>query len=123
MPVRGALSPRTKAAVMYHKGGHRDRAGNARPPHGQAIKLACLLQRVRIGAAERCTAPPLALSGAPRQALLHGFDDERPGNSRVAEHLGEPPAFAERHKLPPRHAFGVGTAGQPTPMRRLRTDA
>src|SRR5262249_22049515 len=43
------------------------------------------------------------------QALLHGLDDERPGNCGVAGNLGKTATFTGRDKFAPRHAFGIGT--------------
>ncbi len=57
------------------------------------------------------------------QALLHGLDDERPGDGSVTGHLGKAAAFTRRDKFAPRHTLGIGTARQATPVHGLRTDA
>src|SRR5207237_2988856 len=57
------------------------------------------------------------------QALLHGLDDEWPGNRGVAGHLGKAAAFAGRDEFAPRYALRLGTARQAPPVHRLRTDA
>src|SRR5712691_8166275 len=57
------------------------------------------------------------------QALLHGLDDERPGNRGVAGYLGKATAFAGGDEFAPRYALGIGTARESTPVHRLRTDA
>src|SRR5881409_4052783 len=63
------------------------------------------------------------MAESPCQALLHGFDNERPGNGGVAGHLGKAAAFARRDEFAPRHAFRIGTARQAAPVHGLRTDA
>src|SRR5215475_199839 len=47
----------------------------------------------------------------------------RPGNGRVAGHLGKAAAFARWDEFAPRHALRVCTARQSAPVHGLRTDA
>src|SRR5262245_57694098 len=57
------------------------------------------------------------------QALLHGLDDERPGNGGIAGYLGKAAAFTRRDAFAPRHALRIGTPRETAPVHGLWTDA
>src|SRR5262245_45614802 len=57
------------------------------------------------------------------QALLNSLYNEWPGDGGVAGHLGKAATFTRRDEFAPRHALGIGTARESTPVHRLWTDA